>query len=330
MTLLQEQSNSVSSRAKSRDLNHQSIQTSILQTLKYSDHFGFPLTISEIKLRLVGARSSRPQIIHAINQMLKQSQIEQLGDYFYLPGRKYLISRRFKRSKTSAPQLVSAKTIAYSLSHIPGVLAIYLTGSLAMSNSGPDADIDFMIIAEPNRLWTTRLLLTLYTEFLGLRRRPQSHHASGKICLNLYLTPDSYLLPPFKQSLYTAYELIQAVPLYDPHDTHTSLLTANPWIHQYLPNVILVSDLSPRSDLLRRRPQGVFSRHQNTIRRPGRTLIGFIEFCCYHLQLFYMKSKLTREYITPNSAFFHPHDPGASVLKKVRPAKEMLSLPKHV
>mgnify|MGYP001568695839 CR=1 FL=1 len=58
------------------------------------------------------------------------------------------------------------------------------------------------------------------------------------------------------------------------------------------------------------------------IARPGQTLLELIELLTYHLQLLYMRKKITREHITPSSAFFHPNDPGAEVLKKVRPAKE--------
>jgi hypothetical protein len=157
-----------------------------------------------------------------------------------------------------------------------------------MSNSDDHADIDFMVITQNSRLWTTRFLLTLYTEFLGLRRRPLDPHTSGKVCLNLYLTPMSYELPNSKRSLYTAYELIQTVPLYDPSDTHSILLASNPWIMiscHFPPNL---------------RPLNNEQWNSN------------IELV-YRLQLAYMRPRLTREYITPDSAFFHPHDPSPKI-----------------
>jgi predicted nucleotidyltransferase len=295
---------------------------SILATLVYSDHFGFPLTLKEIHLRLVHVPVGTTLPAQAgvafattLAKMVSNHQIEQSGDYFYLPGRKSLIALRLKRATLSTPQLVNARLLAGRLSRRRGILAIYLTGSLAVMNSDKDADIDFMIITHPHRLWTTRLLLTLYTEILGLRRRPYDQHSSGKICLNLYLTPDSYLLPRSKQSLYTAYELIQAVPLYDPCDTHSSLLAANPWIKKYLSNFPFPAahDLASRSDLLRKRPKGVFSRLQHAFGRPGRTFMELTEKICYHLQLLYMRPKLTHEYVTIDSAFFHPNNPAPKI-----------------
>ncbi|MFZ2199488.1 MAG: nucleotidyltransferase domain-containing protein [Microgenomates group bacterium] len=250
--------------------------------------------------------------------MSKRRLIQKTGDYYHLPGRKSLVVRRLQRHQFSAPQLDRAKSIASQLSKFSFIKSIYLTGSLAMSNSPRDADIDFMIITEDGVLWTTRFLITIYVSLLGLRRTPASKDTAGKLCLNLYLSPSSYLIPPSKQNLYTAYELIQAVPLYDPEGTRSELLAANSWIKQHLPNAIGWSDLPPRSDLLRKpRLGGVFSRLQNTIRRPGQTFMDILESFFYNLQLLYMRKKITREYITKTSAFFHPHDPGAKVLKKL-------------
>lgn len=274
------------------------VTQSILHTLKYSDHFGFPLTLDEIYTRLVGASPcGRPQITTAINLMLKAKTVFQTGHYYHLPSRSSLVPRRLKRAQLSAPQLTRAKELAAKLGHVPYVLAIYLTGSLAMNNSNGDSDIDFMIITHQNRLWTTRLLLTLYTSFLGLRRTPHSHNNSNKLCLNLYLTPNSYLLIPAKRSRYTAYELIQAAPLYDPMDTRTDLLAANPWISDYLPNYPIPNHTAKRI-------------HGFTGLRLYEKIL---ENILYHLQLWYMRPKLTREYITLDSAFFHPHNPAPKV-----------------
>ncbi len=286
------------------------VEKSILQTLKYSDHFGFPLTIDEIHTRLIGVPIRRIGLIRQISLMLKNGLIAHTGNYYHLPGRKSLISRRLHRAKISQPLLTRASRLATQLSAVPGVLAVYLTGSLAMQNPRGDVDIDFMLIIQPGRLWTTRLLLTLYAEFFGLRRHPGYTHNYGKLCLNIYLTPTTYHLPSTKQSLYTAYELIQAVPLFDPEDTHSALLATNAWIHTYLPNFVFPIPVPQRSDLVGCKPN----------QKPTRLdLAGLIEKLCYHVQKIYMAKKLTREYVTPDSAFFHPHDPGAAVLKKIRP-----------
>lgn len=266
---------------------------SILATLTYSDHFGFPLTFPELHLRLISAQVTQTQLLRAL------TRFPSTRGYYHLPGRSILVARRINRANLSIPLLLRANHFVAKLKHFPGILAIYLTGSLAMQNTNGKGDIDFMIICKPGRLWTTRLLLTLYTTLRGWRRTPRSHSSPGKLCLNLYLTPNSYLLPNSRRSLYTAYELVQAVPLYDPHDTHSALLSANSWLQAYLPNF----------------PLPVPSQGYRVTGSPGHLML--IEHLAYRLQLLYMRGKITREYITPDAAFFHPHDPGEKVLRKL-------------
>lgn len=273
------------------------ISKAVIQTLQYSDHFGFPLTFEELHLRLVQFRCSKSQLDTLLSSMVISKLIQKKGEYYHLPGRAKVITQRTRNLETSKAPLIKARKWSKILGKVSGVLAIYLTGSLAMSNSTQNSDIDFLIITKNNQLWTTRFVLTIYTSLLGLRRTPQSKQHTGKLCLNLYLTPQSFLLPPSKRSLYTAYELIQATPLYDPQNTQSALLSTNTWIHNYLPN---------------------FPIPKPTMRLPqenGKT--GMLEYILYNLQLLYMKNKITREHITKGAAFFHPNNPGDSVLKKI-------------
>lgn len=273
------------------------IADSVIQTLKYSAHFGFPLTFEELYVRLIQSSCTKPELKKILATLVSHKKIVKKGEYYHLPGHSSLIIRRTKNAQISLSVRQRAKQLADKLGKTPGILAIYLTGSLAMSNSTADSDIDLMVITKNNQLWTTRFLLTIFTSLSGLRRTPMSKKNTGKLCLNLYLTPKSFLLPPQKKSLYTAYELIQAVPLYDPQNTRGRLLSANPWIHDYLPNFPLPK-YAPRLS-----------------RENGKT--GLLEYVLYSLQLLYMKNKITREYIIKDAAFFHPNDPGKQVLKKL-------------
>jgi predicted nucleotidyltransferase len=279
------------------------IQGALIKTLTYSDHFSYPLTKEELKLRLIEVKlKNHREFNQALNSLLKSGKVVQTGTYFHLPRRRSIVKLREYKAKAAVPALSRAHDLAVKLGSVPGVLAVYLTGSLAVSNSDSHSDLDFLVITYPRRLWLTRLLLTLYTELNHLRRRPGTDEAPGKICLNLYLSPLSYTIPKAKQSLYTAYELIQAVPLYDPTGTHADLLRSNSWLTAYLPNFKI-----PRPHKSRQ------STSLPTLFSP----LTWLEYLAYVLQRAYMSPRLTREYITLNSAFFHPHDPGKSVLTKL-------------
>ncbi len=278
------------------------ISDSIISTLIYSDHFGFPLTQIELHTRLVGERISQKSLISQLSSMLSSKMIEKTRNFYHLPGRKTLVTRRIKRLELSNAPRIIANSRAREIGAIPGVLAVFLTGSLAMNNSDPSSDIDLMIITRPNMLWLTRLFVTLYTSILGLRRSPGARAHSGKLCLNLYLTPDTLVIPPSKQSLYSAYELIQASPLYDPQNLYPKLLLCNSWIKNYLPNF---------------KPKLVGEYHYTPDYNFISLLLVPLEFLAYHAQRLYMRKRLTRELITRNSAYFHPNNPGLAVLKKI-------------
>jgi predicted nucleotidyltransferase len=285
------------------------LENAILQTLTYSDHFGFPLTLEELYVRLIQSSCTKSELNKILATLVNRKKIGKKGEYYHLSGRSNLIAKRAKNAQISLPAQQRAKELADKLGKVPGVLAIYLTGSLAMANSIADSDIDFMVITNNNQLWTTRFLLTIFTSLIGLRRSPGSKQNTGKLCLNLYLTPKSFLLPTVKRSLYTAYELMQAVPLYDPHNTHANLLSTNSWIHGYLPNFPL-----PKGRLLDRK----HGQRPSWDTEGGRSLpVGILEFFSYSLQLLYMKNKITREYVTRDAAFFHPRDPSSKILKKL-------------
>jgi D-beta-D-heptose 7-phosphate kinase/D-beta-D-heptose 1-phosphate adenosyltransferase len=224
--------------------------------------------------------------------MLQAHQLAKLGKYYFLPGQQSLVKQRNLNYSLSQPLRVYAVSLIPALTRITGVLAIYLTGSLAMNNTDGHDDIDLMVITQKNRLWTTRFLLTLYTTILGLRRQPHSHNIMGKLCLNLYLTPNAFALPSSRRSLYTAYELTQAVPLYDPYHTQSTLLLENSWLKEYLPNF----SLPPA-------PAATFPTPKPSL----------LEKIAYFLQYRYMRPKITREYITKDAAYFHPHDPSRRI-----------------
>lgn len=285
------------------------LEKAILQTLAYSAYFHFPLTQTEIYRRLqslpAGKAGSEPCKKSAVDQALyslvQAGRVLAVQNYYVLAGQSHLVAHRRARQSSSRHLLARAKAKVATLARCPGVQAIYVTGSLAVASASESDDIDLMIITTPHRLWLTRLLLTTITSLRGWRRTPHATDISGKVCLNLYLTLDALSLPAAKRSLYAAYELIQALPLYDPHDTQSELLAANSWIGQYLAN--------QKRTLLNRRPGRRPSRDSEAGRRVLKVILDLLDDLAFSIQYAYMRPKITREYVTRDAAFFHPHDP---------------------
>ena len=60
---------------------------------------------------------------------------------------------------------------------VSGMKMVAITGSLAMDNADLDADIDFLIVTEPGRLWVCRAMIAA----LGLSAGHKNH-----LCFNFF------------------------------------------------------------------------------------------------------------------------------------------------
>jgi hypothetical protein len=114
-------------------------------------------------------------------------------------------------------------------------------------------------------------------------------------------------MPIERQSLYSARELIQAVPVYARQRGQAEqLLQANPWVQSYSANGYC---------LARRRAQLAGSAAGLAGRRSSLSfLLDYLNQLAWQLQLRWMRHRRTRETIARDRAFFHPRDTQAWVL----------------
>jgi len=69
---------------------------------------------------------------------------------------------------------------------VPWILGIAVCNSLAMNSCHENSDIDLFIITKKNRLWTTRICMTLLLTVLGQRKTRSKH--KWKFCLSFFIT----------------------------------------------------------------------------------------------------------------------------------------------
>ncbi|MBI5151501.1 MAG: adenylyltransferase/cytidyltransferase family protein [Candidatus Pacebacteria bacterium] len=266
---------------------------SLFRAVCYADIFDFPLTLREAKESaiVVGTPLSRIHI---------QNEIQEQGGYLFLRGREHLVYERLKRKKTNEEKLNRAKRGAQFLSKIPTISALFLTGGVAVGNAQENDDIDFMIITKPGWLWTTRCVVVLLSKMLGVYthkrvlRSESTQHDANTWCLNLWLDETALEVPKEQRNLYTAHEVIQAVPLFDRHAIADEFLSKNRWASDYIAPRIL-----PRNNLPE---QKITSR-------------SLIENFCFWMQYQYMKHSMTHEKISRSFAFFHPMHTSNDVLR---------------
>ena len=273
------------------DLRH-----AVSRTVCYADYFHFPLYPEEIFHWLV---CSRPVAFERLKSFLPE---------------KISKSGRLLRSKTtyySEQKILHARKMVRLLNHFPGLRMVALTGSVAANNSGKDDDIDLMFITDPHVLWLVRPIVIILMTLFFRRRYPQEDHAHAPnaFCPNLWLDSFALVIPSSKQSLYTAHEVLQIIPLLDREGTYRRFIQANSWTKKYLANAY-TSLTNPNNRHSGPGP-GI---HPHTI--PIRQLSSVIcklflaplNYLFYLIQLLYMSPKKTTETVHLHAAFLHTAD----------------------
>lgn len=279
-----------------------SLTDSIVKTLGYSGIFNFPLTREELYPRLLYKKVSYNTFTSELDNLIDSGKILTKNNYLARRNIDKLVASRRRRVVHSERKLMLARARARALSLHPNIRAIFATGSLAVENSTASDDIDLLVVTRASRLWQTRLLITPLLDLVGTRRRPESKDSRDLLCLNIYLTTSSLVLPEYMRNIYSAYELIQARPLIDKSTISSDLLLENSWISEFLPNFPLPKIRRNKTKLPTSRPSP-------------------IETFAYRFQRSYMAERLTNETIGENFAFFHPRPLAPDIISKLERIK---------
>ena len=206
----------------------QPISSAVLATVAYADIFDYPLTAPEIHRYLVGVSaplSAVQEQLHT-NPFIKQ-HLQQHGRYYMLTGRDQLPAIRQERETLSQSLWARAYHYGRIIAQLPFIRMVAVTGSLAVNNVTPDADIDYFIITADDRLWLTRAMVILIVRWAA------THHIT--LCPNYFLAKRAIELDT--QTLYAAREITQMVPLVG-RAVYQQFRAANAWTADHLPNAI--------------------------------------------------------------------------------------------
>lgn len=228
---------------------------------------------------------------------------------YYFVGDKSLIYQRIMRSRLSFKKTALAKKAARTLSLIPSIKMVAITGSLAMGNSTRDSDIDLMVVTSKNTLWSTRILslLLLMSFKFRLRRYGEKNH-QDKLCINVWLDLTKLSWRAKDRNVYTAHEIAAVEPLINKDRTYEKFIFKNAWIKDYWPNSVQIEKLN--------------IKYQKSILDYCLVPIAWVfEKIAFELQCLYMKKRITREVVTPTRALFHPVDWGALIESRLNNTK---------
>lgn len=199
------------------------LEQSILNTIRYFDVFGMPVTATQIWWSLIKDGEDDSFDTHpslpAVQRVLHTSEalnevIQTKWGYYFMRGKGGSVRARLARHNTAQDKWKIAVRCARILACVPFVRALAGSGSLALDNTKEKSDLDMLVITHPRRIWTARLLLLLVSQLLGRRRKHFNAIAPDKLCLNHYVSEKSLELPPEIHNIYNAVQYRHLVALY--------------------------------------------------------------------------------------------------------------------
>ena len=203
---------------------HHRLELAILRTVAYSDVFDYPLTAAELHRYLDSEVATPDEVASALAALAGPLVCDHDG-WVALAGREDLFEVRRRRRREAERLWPAARRWAGRLARLPLVRMVAVTGALAVDNVEPAADVDFLIVTEPGRVWLARSLVI---------QAVRAARLDGIVlCPNWVLASDALVLD--HHSLFAARELTQMVPAAG-LPVYRQMRRLNPWTDRYLPN----------------------------------------------------------------------------------------------
>src|SRR5262249_17206962 len=127
-------------------------------TVAYADVFDFPLTDDEIHRDLIGMPAAAQETRAATAALIAEGLVGRASGFVCLPDRGDLADERCRRAEHARRLWPRAQRVGRILGTFPFVRLVAVTGSLAADNPDPRADLDYLIVAAPGRLWLARAM----------------------------------------------------------------------------------------------------------------------------------------------------------------------------
>ena len=279
------------------------LNNKIILSLAYTDQFKYPLTKEEIFLRIIGKDTfvSPEKIEKTLKKMVLDKEISSGNEFYFLNGSEKNIKSRLKRKTYSKKKWQEVQEFVKLMKFIPWINGVAVTGSLSVDNAKKNDDIDFLIVTKKNRLWLSRVFVVLLL-FLKGKKRSWNGDEDNSWCLNFWLDDTSLKLPKRLHNIYGAFEVCQAIWVYDREDIKKSFFELNNWAEPYLPNYF---SFQKNNKSYLQKP--IFVRDIPLLDVANRIL--------FFIQYLYMKRHMTKERVDENFAFFHPRDTKKQIFK---------------
>ena len=236
------------------------LEKSILATLAYFDIFDYPLSKAEVFTYLVNLSfldkdfkdGEYPKVINYglrvaenLDELAKKKKIGEEAGFYFLSGREEIVKVRRQRRLISLKKIKKAKRVIWWLRFIPWIKAIFICSDLGLLNARQNSDIDLLVIAPKNRIWSARFWSAGILKLLNLR--PKDNFVKDKFCLSHFITEDNLNLERTKigeGDIHLIYLLTYYLPIYAEENLWGRFVESNGWIEKYAPNFKYSQDIT--------------------------------------------------------------------------------------
>jgi hypothetical protein len=138
-----------------------------------------------------------------------------------------LAEKRRKGNEKASLLLKKAARAAKLVAAFPFIRGVAVSGSLSKNFADDNADIDFFIITESNRLWIARTFLHIFKKFTFLLNK------QDMFCMNYFIDEaESCIL---EKNIFTATEVVTILPFCG-NAVFENFFVINQWTKAFLPN----------------------------------------------------------------------------------------------
>ncbi|MDD4106610.1 MAG: nucleotidyltransferase domain-containing protein [Candidatus Shapirobacteria bacterium] len=250
-----------------------SVSLAIKRTIKYAKNFKSHINKEEIKKRLI-SKKVYPE------EVLKQEI--------------YKLNWKNKKNKWRNSKINKARKLADLIkNNFKDIVFLGISGSVSSGHPKKNDDIDLLVITKTNTLWKNRLALRWWMYKNRIPHRVfDKVESKDQFCFNLWLD-ESYLeIPKNRQNLGSAVDLLLLIPLINRNQTYEIFLKTNKWAKKFV--------ATPYKNKIFNFQFSIFKKNQKENK-----IDKIINYLYFWPQYWYMKSKITKEQISPYQAFFH-------------------------
>jgi hypothetical protein len=192
----------------------------VLRTLALAESFENALTAFSVWRYLVRdhphSSSQTPKVTlrevrETLERLTREGVLIEENGYYTFSDRRGLCEEQLTRLQIASRKLRRARRLARLIVRLPYISGVFADGSLATGTTKEGSDLDVFIVVKAGRIFLARLIVSFFTEMLGIRRT--TRHIRNRLCLNSFVTEDALALPEAFRTLHAAWIRAHMFPL---------------------------------------------------------------------------------------------------------------------